>query len=351
MRILVLGGTAFLGRHIVEAATARGHAITLFNRGSRGDLFPGIEKLRGDRNRDLSALTGHRWDAAIDTSGYVPSQVRASAGNLAKSIGHYTFISSVSVYSHCRDGKVDESTVVDHVAPERLTRLEAIQPQEPLVAASYGEAYGGLKALCEQAVTEVMNGRALNVRAGLLVGPYDYTDRFTYWPTRIARGGEVLAPGDPRRSLQLIDVRDLAGWLLALIEQNRQGTINATGPDYELTMGGVLEGCRAATRSDATFTWVADAFLLEAGVRPWTEVPLWVPRLHERPAFVRATCSKAIAAGLTFRPLTDTIRDTLAWDRMRSTDEKRRAGLSADRERTLLRAWHGRTSDSESPAA
>ncbi len=344
MRILIIGGTRFLGRHLVAAAVAREHRVTLFNRGSLE--LPGTEKLRGDRRRDLSVLDRQRWDAAIDTCGYVPSQVRASAQKLTESVEHYTFISSLSVYSQCGEGYIDENAIVDQLPQDRLHELEALEPETPIVAEAYGDAYGALKARCEQAAMEAMAGRVLHVRAGLLVGPYDYTDRFTYWPRRVAQGGEVLAPGDPERARQFIDVRDLAEWVVRLIEQNRHGTFNATGPDYELTMGQVLDECRTATQSDATtFEWVEDDFLMEAGVTPWTELPLWVPRQYEHPAFMRADCSKALAAGLTCRPLADTIVDTLGWDRTRRDDRATRAGLTQDREQTLLRAWHDQNSE------
>jgi 2'-hydroxyisoflavone reductase len=271
--------------------------------------------------------------------------VRASAQKLVEAVEHYTFISSISVYSQCREGEIDENAMVDRLPQGRLQDLEALQPDTSIVAEAYGDAYGALKALCEQAANEEMARRVLTVRAGVLVGPYDYTDRFTYWPRRVARGGEVLAPGHPGRVRQFIDVRDLAAWVLRAIEQNRHGTFNATGPDYELTMGRVLDECRTATRSDATFAWVEEDLLIEAGVTPWTELPLWVPRAYERPAFMRADCSRAVAAGLTFRPLADTIVDTLTWDQMRQNDGARLAGLSQDREQTLLRAWHDRNSE------
>jgi 2'-hydroxyisoflavone reductase len=308
-----------------------------------------MEQLRGDRRRDLSVLDGRRWDVAIDTCGYVPSQVRASAQKLAKSVEHYTFISTVSVYSQCSESEIDENATVDRLQQPRLRELEALEPETPIVAEAYGDAYGALKALCERAAMEEMAGRVLNVRAGLLVGPYDYTDRFTYWPRRVARGGQVLAPGDPGRPRQFIDARDLAEWVLRAIEQNRHGTFNVTGPNYELTMGRVLDECRAAIQSDAMFTWVEDNFLIQAGVTPWTELPLWVPRSYERPGLMRVHCSRAVAAGLTFRPLADTILDTLAWDRRRHDGEGRRV-LSQHREQNLLRAWHGRNQRIAMPA-
>lgn len=342
MRLLILGGTLFLGRHLVEAALARGHQVTLFNRGSRPAPWPEVETLQGDRRRDLASLAGSRWDAAIDTSGYTPGPVRAAARLLADRIDLYTFVSTVSVYARPdRDdgGAVDESAPVRTVPAERLTELEALEPSTAVTAAGYGNDYGGLKALCEEAATEAMAGRTLIVRPGLIVGPHDSTDRFTYWPGRIARGGEVLAPGHPGRPRQIIDVRDLAEWIVRQIEISATGTFNAAGPRDELTLGQILEECRAATGSDARFTWVSDDFLLAAGVTPWSEIPLWLPAGTEPPALVRADCRQALAAGLTFRPLAVTVRDTLAWDLARPPGE-RHAGLAPEREAELLRSWH-----------
>lgn len=339
MDILILGGTVFLGRQLVETATAKGHRVTLFNRGSRADLFPQVESLRGDRRVDLSALRGRRWDAVIDTCGYVPGVVRASAELLKDSVDRYVFISSISVYSDSEASKVDESTPVNRITAEQLKAAEEIIPTGPVIAVNYGEAYGGLKALCEVEAESVMPGRVVNVRAGLIVGPHDYSDRFTYWPARVARGGEVLAPGEPHRPKQFVDVRDVAEWVLHMLETGKTGTYNVTGPDYRLSMSDVLEECRAATGSNATFSWTSDEFLLESGVTPWSEMPLWIPRQYERAAFQATNCDKAIRAGLKFRPLAETILDTLAWDSERSPDIERRAGLDYEKEQRLLREW------------
>src|SRR5215207_1183335 len=248
MRILILGGTVFLGRHSVEAALARGHEVTLFNRGTHNPaLFPQVEKLHGDRNGDLAVLRGRTWDAVIDTSGYLPRAVRKSAELLSDAANHYTFISSISVYPHPVPRNADESApveILDDPASENI-----------------GEHYGGLKALCEQVVDEYFPNRAINVRAGLIVGPYDYMDRFPYWVDRVARGGEVLAPGHPDRPVQLIDARDIAEWNIRMIENGMSGTFNVTGPDYLLTMQAMLEAWRRATNSDARFTWMDEAFL------------------------------------------------------------------------------------------
>jgi 2'-hydroxyisoflavone reductase len=330
MNLLILGGTVFLGRHLVEAALRRGHAVTLFNRGRRNpDLFPDVEKLRGDRDGDLEALRGRGWDAVIDPSGYVPRIVRASAELLAAAVGHYTFISSLSVYADPLDPETDEGGRLS-VLPAGLEGTEEIT----------GESYGALKVQCEQAAEAALPGRALVIRPGLIVGPHDPSDRFTYWPARVARGGEVLAPGDPARLVQFIDARDLAEWMLRLVEAETTGTFNATGPASRLTMGALLATCRAVAGSDATFTWAPEAVLLEHKVAPYTEMPLWVP--ESEAGFDQFSIARALQAGLTFRPLETTIRDTLAWDATRPPDTERRNGLKPEREAVLLAAVRAR---------
>jgi 2'-hydroxyisoflavone reductase len=332
MNILILGGTVFLGRHLVEAAIARGHRVTLFNRGQHNpELYPDVEKLRGDRDGDLSVLQGRRWDAAIDTCGYIPRHVRASAGLLAGAVDHYTFISSISVYADFRAPGVDES---DPVGTLEDTTVEEIT----------GETYGPLKALCEQAAEQAMPGRVLQVRPGLIVGPHDPTDRFTYWPTRVARGGEVLAPGQPHAPVQFIDARDLAKWTVRMVEARQTGTYNATGPDYELELGRLLEECKAVSGSDARLVWADESFLLGAGVGPWIELPLWIAGRPAMAHLQRVSIRRATDAGLTFRPLAETIRDTLEWDATRPAEEERGAGLKPEREVELLRAWRAQGS-------
>lgn len=330
MKLLILGGTRFLGRALVEAAQNAGDEVTLFNRGqSHPGLYPEVEQLRGDRDGGLDVLRGRRWDAAIDTCGYVPRVVQASAELLADAVDHYTFISSLSVYSDPTIVGMDERAPVGTLADETTEEIT-------------GETYGPLKVLCEQAATEAMDGRALAVRSGLLVGPHDPTDRFTYWPVRVARGGEVLAPGRPEDLVQIIDVRDIAEWTLRATKEKLRGSYNATGPDYRLTMGEVLETCRQVSGSDAQFTWVGEAFLLEQKVAAYTEMPLWVPA--EYAGFDTFDVSKALQAGLTFRPLAETVRDTLAWEATRPADWQWRGGLSPEREAELLQAWHNRDS-------
>lgn len=344
MKILMLGGTIFLGRHLVEAALDRGHEVTLFHRGQHGqDLYPQVERLHGDRRGGLSVLKHRRWDAVIDTNGYVPSVVRASASLLADAVQQYVFISSISVYSDVSVIGVDEAAPVDTITPERLHEVESIVPPAAgMTAHIYREAYGALKALCEQAVEAVMPARVLQVRPGLIVGPYDDSDRFTYWPSRIARGGEVLAPGRPARPVQLIDVRDLAEWIIRMIEVGQMGTYNATGPDTPLSMQQILDACNAVSGSNATFTWMDDTFLLNEKAQPWGQVPLWLPEEPEIAGFNAINIARALAAGLTFRPIATTIRDTLAWDATRAPDKVREAGLAVEDEARLLQVWHER---------
>src|SRR5262245_12989297 len=301
MRLLILGGTHFLGRHLATEALAHGHRVSLFHRGKTGaDLFPEAEHIVGDRDGDLAVLSGREWDAVIDTSGYVPRIARASAEQLAGAVGHYTFISTISVYPG-----FPETPHISESSP--VGKLD-----DPTLEEVTGESYGPLKALCEQAVQAVFPDHALVVRPGLIVGPYDPTDRFTYWPHRVARGGEMLAPGHADFAVQFIDARDLAAWTLTMTEQGQTGTFNATGPDHPLTMGEVLEAAKRESGSDARFTWVPDAFLAEAGAEGWSEVPLWVSEA-EAPGLSNVNCAKAYAAGLGFRPVAETVRDTLTW--------------------------------------
>jgi 2'-hydroxyisoflavone reductase len=326
MKLLILGGTVFLGRHIVEAALARGHEVTLFNRGQHNpDLFPDVEKLRGDRNGDMSSLAGRHWDAAIDTSGFIPRVVKASTQALAESVKHYTFISSISVFADFTKGGIDENSPLAKLADESVEDVT-------------NETYGALKALCEQAAEMGMPGRALVVRPGLIVGPDDPTDRFTYWPHRVSQGGEVLAPGRPDQQIQFIDVRDLAEWIVRMVEAGKTGIYNATGPDYQLTMGEFLEESKATTASDARFTWVGDTFVPEdaANFQPWAP--------DEYIGFSTVNCRKAIAAGLAFHPLSDTIRDTLTWKNASPASSEMRSGLKPEQEKELLTKWHHQSS-------
>lgn len=321
MKLLVLGGTVFLGRGIVAAALARGHEVTLFNRGRRDpDLFPDVERLRGDRDGDLEALSGRAFGAVIDPSGYRPEQLRAVAQVLGGSASHYTFISSISAHREFPPGRP-----FDEDAP----------------LAEGNEGYGALKARCEEVLAEALPGRAAIVRPGLIVGPHDPTDRFTYWPGRVAAGGRVLAPGRPERPIQLIDVRDLAEWCVRLAEARQIGVFNAVGPETALTMGALLEECRSVAASDARFTWVPDAELSATSIEPWTGMPLWIP--EDDPThggMLLADNRRAIAAGLTFRPIAETIRATLEWDRARDgapgTSPNRAIPITRERESEIL---------------
>jgi 2'-hydroxyisoflavone reductase len=331
MRLLILGGTVFLGRHLVDAALAQGHSVTTFTRGQHDDVLPPeVERVHGERDGGLDALRGRRWDAAIDTSGYVPRVVRASAALLAESVEHYTFVSSISALGDVSQPCVDESGPVATLADESVAEVT-------------GETYGALKALCERAAEAGMPGRALTIRPGLIVGPYDPTDRFTYWPYRVAAGGEVLAPGRPERAVQLIDARDLAEWAVRMVEGKRVGTFNATGPAAPRSMGELLDTCRTVSGSDARFTWVDEAFLLDRGVEPWMELPLWVPESDpDMGGFMAVNCSRARDAGLTFRPWEETVSATLAWDATRPVEREWKAGMRRERETALLDEWRAR---------
>lgn len=332
--LLVLGGTMFLGPEVVEAARARGWTVTLFNRGKTNpQLFPDLEKLHGDRDPSkgdgLKPLEGRRWDAVVDTSGYVPRHVAASASLLAPGARQYLFVSTISVYAGYGKPGADESAAVGTLADGTVETVD-------------GETYGPLKALCEQAAEKAMPGRTTIVRPGLIVGPNDPSDRFTYWPVRVARGGEVLAPGTPQDPTQFIDVRDLGTWIVSLLEKNRTGVFNATGPKEPLPIGELLASCKRVSGSDARFTWVPSDFLEAQQVAPWSDLPVWVPPVGDMAGFARVSVARALAAGLSFRPVDDTVRDTLAW--WRTVPEERRsrtrAGLAAAREAEVLAAWH-----------
>ena len=320
MRLLVLGGPRFLGRAVTDAALAAGHEVTFFNRGrTNPELYLEVERLVGDRTGELDSLHGRSWDAVVDTCGYLPENVLASASLLADS-GTYCFVSSVSVYRDFMNVNDEESPVAE------LGELPADEVTE--------ESYGPLKALCEDATRDVFGARALVVRPGLIVGPYDPTGRFTYWPHRIARGGEVLAPAPPESPTQVIDVRDLGTWIVELCARHEGGTYNATHPG--VSWRALLDTCREVASSDAEITWVSPEFLVEQEVGEWMELPLWLvdPAME---CADRVDVSRALEAGLTFRPLEETVRGTL--DDAQTTDA---AGLRPEREAELLAAWHGR---------
>jgi nucleoside-diphosphate-sugar epimerase len=292
MRLLILGGTIFLGRDVAAEALARGHDVTLFHRGRHGaDLFPEAEHLRGDRTGDLGALRGRRWDAAVDTSGFHPDHVAASSALLAAAgVEHLAFVSTCNVYPGWPAEPVSEDSAVW----------------------ADGDDYGPYKAASERAAEAALPGRVAHLRAGLLVGPHDNVFRLPWWVRRIARGGEVLAPGDPDRAVQLIDVRDLATWCLDLAEQRRAGVFNATSPPGRTTMREVLEAAVAATGSDARLTWAPDEALVEAGVEPWMELPLWIPE-RDGAGTWQVAAARAEAAGLRPRPVAGTVADVWDW--------------------------------------
>ncbi|MGI8824250.1 MAG: NAD-dependent epimerase/dehydratase family protein [Chloroflexota bacterium] len=327
MRILILGGTKFVGRHLVEAALAGGHDLTLFNRGREApNLFPEIEKLRGDRDGGLNALRGRRWDAVIDTCGYVPRVVQASATALADAVDRYIFVSSLSVYAGRGKPWTDETGDLAKIEDETVEKVT-------------GETYGGLKVLCERAAEEALPGRVLTLRPGVLVGPFDGTDRFTYWPHRVNQGGAVLAPGRPQRGIQFTDARDLADWTIDMVERRAVGIYNVQGPEEPLPMGAFLETCRSAGGGGAELVWVDDAFLEAQGVEPWDDLPFWQPEGDHTAGFFAFDARKARAEGLRFRALETTVRDVLAWDATRGADHELRTGWSREREAEVLQAW------------
>ncbi len=323
MKILIIGGTRFLGRHLVNSARARGHEITLFNRGlTNPDLFRTVDTISGDREKDLDQLSG-QWDAVIDTCGYFPRVVRMSAEALKDKVEQYVFISSISVYADFKKIGINESDPVGRIENEAMEEIT-------------GESYGPLKALCEKAVQDVFGVGSLIIRPGLIVGPHDPTDRFTYWPVRVARGGTVLSPEKPEIPIQIIDVRDLADFIIKLIEQNVSGVFNATGPDHELTLGAMLDTCKLVSASNATFKWAPVEFLEKNKVAPWSDMPVWIPDTVDDAGFSRVNISKAVNAGVKFLSLEDTIRDTIKWAAERPEGYEWKAGLKLEREKELL---------------
>ncbi len=334
-KLLILGGTGFLGPAIVTAAQARGHQLTLFNRGkTRPELFPDVEKLRGDRDpkkgEGLQALQGRKWDAVIDNSGYYPRMVRASAELLAPQVKQYVFISSVSAYASDKTPHEDESAPTAKLA----------DPTVETMGKDF-EFYGGLKRACEEAVEQTFQKGATIIRPGYIVGPEDRTDRFTYWPVRYEKGGEMLAPGTPEDPLQVIDVRDLAEWLVLLVENGTSGAFNAVGPEKPWTMGALFAACKQATGQDTKLTWVPADFLEKSGEKGDGGIPIWMPPQGASAGAHLRSNAKAVKAGLKFRPPVDTVRDTLAWFKTLPPErrEKLRAGLTPQREAELLELW------------
>ena len=336
MNLLLLGGTRFLGRHLAEQALAAGHGVTLLHRGRSGpDLFPQAEHRIGDRDGDLSLLQHGSWDVAIDTSAYLPHQVRSMAAALQGRVGRYQLVSSISVYASFERPGLNED------APLQVL-------DDPLAREVTGDTYGGLKALCEQAALQAYGEHCLIARPGLLVGPHDPTGRFPWWLQRARQGGDMLAPGEPAMPVQLIDARDAAAWLLLQAQRGTRGVFNLTGPAGACTMGDLLDTVCSALHSDARLAWINEDFLLAQGVAPWTELPLWLPRasagLHQ------VDITRALATGLNCRPLAETVLDTAAWARAAAPAEgtpgntgqgpqRPAVGLASARERALLAAW------------
>src|SRR5438477_4900654 len=339
LRILILGGTGFTGPCQVRYALSRGHKVTTFNRGKThpGELPNEVEQLVGDRNGKLDALKDRQWDVAIDNPTTLPAWVRDAAQVLKGNVERYVFISTISVYADTSKPGTDESApLAKYNGPDAMK-----ESRETIIASKYA-LYGPLKALSEQEAEKWFPKQTLIIRPGLIVGPRDETDRFTYWPVRIDRGGEVLAPGDPSDPVQFIDGRDLAEWVIRMVEQGQTGTYNATGPEKTLGVGTMLEGIKAANNSKASFTWVNTDFLQAQKVEPWSDMPVWVPPRGEEGGMVRINVHAAVSKGLTFRPLAETARDTLAWFKSQPAERqaKLKAGLSPEREVEVLAAWH-----------
>lgn len=302
MKLLVIGGTRFAGRHIVETAISAGHDVTLFNRGISGrELFPGVEWLEGDRDGGLDVLGERRWDAAIDTPGYIPRVVRESAQLLSDAVDRYVFISSLSAYASFRKRGMTEDAPLARLADESVETVD-------------NDTYGGLKALCEAEVERAFPGRSVIIRAGMIVGPHDHTGRWSYWLMRVARGGEMAALGAPTDPIQFIDARDLAAWAVRMAQEGPTGPFNATGPDAPLSWGRFIETCIGVTGAETAITWLPDAFLAQHKVVEDGAFPFWAPA-STMPGLYSVDTSRALAAGLTFRPLQTTIADTLHWCR------------------------------------
>ena len=335
LKILILGGTRFLGPHMAEYARARGHVLTFFNRGkTNAGVLPDIERIQGDRNGQLDGLKGRSWDAVIDTSGYVPRHVRLSAELLHLQVPHYLFISTVSVYASFASAN-DERSPVGKLADESIEKVD-------------GETYGPLKALCESAATGVYGAAHTTVlRPGLIVGPDDNTDRFTYWPARAARGGQFAAPGSPTDPVQVIDVRDLAAFAVQAVERQTVGVFNLLSPPGQFTIGDVVDASVKAARKivdprpPPQAVWLPVDFLAAQKVAPWSDMPVWAPSVGDEAGFALVSAARALEAGLRIRPMTETVTDTLRWHLQRpaAEREKLKTGLSPEREAEVLAAW------------
>ena len=340
LRILILGGTGFTGPHQVRYALGRGHKVTLFNRGKKPKEWPGeVEELLGDRNTgDLAALKDREWDVCIDNPTTLPFWVRDAGKVLAGKVGQYIFISTISVYASNAATGADETAALAAYAGK-----DAMAETQDSVKADMG-LYGPLKALSEHEARKWFKDKTTVIRPGLIVGPGDETDRFSYWPARLQRGGEVLAPGSGKDPVQFIDARDLAEWTIRMAEQRAYGIYNATGPDYALSMEALLHGIRATTTAGAPLTWVPADFLAANKVSPWGDMPVWIPADGDSAGFAQRSIGKALDKGLNFRPLAATAADTLAWLQAQPAERqaKLRAGLGAEREKEILALWKAR---------
>lgn len=340
-RILFLGGTGYLGPHTVRAALAQGHEVTLFNRGKTNThLFPELEKLKGNRRTgELDALKGRAWDAVIDTSGYLPRNVTSTTELLADAVGQYVFISTISVYADRSKVGMDESSPVGQISDEETESIAEVRDMGPA-------RYGPLKARCEAAAESAMPGRVTNIRPGLIVGPGDPTGRFTYWPIRVARGGEVLSPGGGGDYVQFIDVRDLAEFIVSTIGNDHVGVYNAQGPEHLLTIQELLHGCKCVSGSDATFVWADAEFLSENDVHPWSSMPVWIPPSEGYEGAGQLSSARAHKVGLTHRPPAETIRATLDWYNELPEDSRQRSfgnnGMDPEREAEVINGWKAR---------
>lgn len=328
LRVLILGGTGFIGPHMVQTALDRGHQVTIFNRGkSNTHLFPEVEKLKGDRDGDLESLKGREWDAVIDNTGYVPRHVRDSADLLKGQVGRYLFTSTGSVYA-LNQGRIDEDSKL----------LDVPDPESEDVSKYYGE----LKVLCEQAVQERFGDAATIVRPHIVAGPGDKSDRYTYWPVRIDRGGEMICPGDPANPVQYIDVRDLSEFCLHLVEQDTPGVYNGAGPSYsELSMQEFIYAVRGVTSSDVHFNWINEAFLAENGIELFG-FPLWISLNSEYKGLARVSIDRSVKHGLALRPLAVTAHDTLEWFKAQPAERQEKLQLHMERDAEVLKAWKKR---------
>jgi 2'-hydroxyisoflavone reductase len=334
LRILILGGTGFIGPYQVRYALSRGHKVTTFNRGKThpGELPREVEQLIGDRNGQLDALKDRQWDVVIDNPTTLPAWVRNAAQILKGNVGRYVLISTISVYADTSEGVDETASLAKYDGPDPYKEtLEAMR-------ASGYKTYGRLKALSEKEAENWFPGKTLIIRPGLIVGPRDETDRFTYWPVRIDRGGEMLAPGTPEDPVQFIDARDLAEWTIRMVENRETGTYNATGPAKPIGIGKMLDEIKDALNSNATFNWVPADFLRQQKIEAWSDMPVWT---GEESGMARTNINRALSKGLTFRPLAETARDTLAWFKSQSQERqsKMKAGLTPEREAEVLTAW------------